>query len=366
MTGARSPVEAVRTTHGTIALSYLEARIDGLERGAEGGDLGSRDWADLVDLMSLRARILGRVADYERASAFAEERAAAFPDDGLAFLARARSRANLHRFAEATDDLRGAVALGLSGREIDVEMAALLQATGGYDGAMAIRRRIEDEARDFESAAGMASLHAEMGESETAESWFDISCGRYRSVSPFAMAELEFQRGHMWMARDLDRARHWLAAASERLPRFAQAAGHLAEVDYALGNRTAAIASLRRLAAAADDPDFAAELATMLRDTGRQEESEAWRARAETRYAELLEHHPAAFADHGARFWLGIGADPTKVLALARRNLEIRDTPKARRLVARAMAACADDAAADRGESDSPDVNRHAELGSAA
>jgi hypothetical protein len=48
---------------------------------------------------------------------------------------------------------------------------------------------------------------------------------------------------------------------------------------------------------------------------------------------------PEAFADHAAEFWLAAGADPDKALRLARMNLEFRNTPRARGLVARAVAA---------------------------
>jgi hypothetical protein len=52
-----------------------------------------------------------------------------------------------------------------------------------------------------------------------------------------------------------------------------------------------------------------------------------------------LASHPEAFADHGAEFWLGAGTDPDKALRLAKMNLEVRNTPGARRLLARAVAA---------------------------
>ena len=53
----------------------------------------------------------------------------------------------------------------------------------------------------------------------------------------------------------------------------------------------------------------------------------------------LIARHPEAFADHAAEFWLAAGADPDKALQLAKMNLEVRNTPRARDLVARAVAA---------------------------
>jgi tetratricopeptide (TPR) repeat protein len=330
---------AVRTTAGAIALSNLEAEIDGLERRAAGGDLASQPWARLVDLVMLRAQIVGRIADYEYASILAERRAGEAPEDALAVLSRSRTRGSLHRFAEAVADLDVARGLGLSGRELDAARAGMLQAVGRYDEAMSIRRGAE-VTPDFESAAGLASLYADLGDIEAAEQWFSESYQRYRSVSPFAVAQLEFQRGHMWLGKgDLERAHDWFLAAWRRVPAFAQAEGHLAEVEHALGLREAPIARLLRLAGGADDPDYAGELASMLQGAGRDGEAAYWRALAEKRYENLIARHPAAFADHAARFWLSIGDAPEKAVGLARLNLAVRDTPAARSLLQDALMA---------------------------
>ena len=71
----------------------------------------------------------------------------------------------------------------------------------------------------------------------------------------------------------------------------------------------------------------------------RNSKSRFWRGLAAARYDDLIESHPEAFADHAAEFWLAAGADPDKALRLARMNLDVRDTPRARSLLARAVAA---------------------------
>ncbi len=96
---------------------------------------------------------------------------------------------------------------------------------------------------------------------------------------------------------------------------------------------------LRSLAVSSDDPDYAAQLARILGENGREGESWHWRGRAAARYDELIASHPEAFADHAAEFWLAAGADPDKALLLAKMNLEVRNTPRARRLLAQAVAA---------------------------
>ena len=100
------------TTSGVIALVNLQGQIDGLESQAANGRLAVAQWADLIDLLSLRGHVLGRIADYERAAALAEQLVRDAPADGIAFLARARTRATFHRFTEALADLQAAEQLG--------------------------------------------------------------------------------------------------------------------------------------------------------------------------------------------------------------------------------------------------------------
>ena len=85
MTQALSAARMIRTTNGTIAFANLAAQIDGLELHAVQGRLTSRSWAELVDLLILRATVLGRIADYERAPALAELRRAKPPQKASHF-----------------------------------------------------------------------------------------------------------------------------------------------------------------------------------------------------------------------------------------------------------------------------------------
>src|SRR5919112_3542214 len=136
MSAATPSDEAIRTTHATIAMSYLEGRIDGLERSAARGGIENRAWVELIDLITLRAQILGRIDDYKRALTLSEHRTQVAPGDGITLLSRARAKAGLHRFAEAMADLDHAVERGVTEREIEVDKATILQAVGRYTEAM--------------------------------------------------------------------------------------------------------------------------------------------------------------------------------------------------------------------------------------
>jgi tetratricopeptide (TPR) repeat protein len=331
----------ISTTSGIIALVNLQAQIDGLQRQATAGGLPAvSDRVELIELVALRGQILGRIDDYEWAEERAEQLACDAPEDAAAFLARARARGRLHRFTDSLADLDEGQRLGADPAVVDAERAGVFQAVGRYESALTIYTKAAKRRADFASLGALAMLHADRGEVAAAEQLFDESRDLYRGVSPFPVALLDFQRGHMWMIHeDLNRARAWFVEACRLLPCFAPANGHLAEVEAALGE-TQAVDRLRQLADRSDDPDYAAALARILREIGRLEEAETWRAAAEARYEELVSSHCEAFADHAASFLLETGGDPFRALSLAQRNLEVRQTARAINLHERAARAC--------------------------
>jgi len=319
-----------RTTEGVLALVNLEAQIDGQGRQAAAGELDVSGQAEFIELVALRGHVLGCIADYEWAEELAEQLTRDAPADGVAFLARSRARATFHRFTDALTDLDKAKRLGADPAVVDVERAAIFQAIGRYDEALAFRQEAAARREDFETLGALAGLYAERGEITAAERFFSKSRDRYRGVSPFPLALLDFRHALMWLAQgDLHRARTWLGAAHCRLPAYAPAQGHLAEVEAALGDTDSAIARLRPLTISSDDPDYAAQLARILSEIGRVEEAHGWRAQAAARYDELVARHLEAFADHAAEFYLNTGGDLGRACTLARINLANRQTLRA-------------------------------------
>ncbi len=284
-------------TDGTIALLNLHAQIDGLE-----GEVTIEGRACLIELITLRGLLLGRIADYERADEMAEQLVGDAAGDGVSLIARARTRATFHRFAEALNDLDRAEQLSVDSEITNRERAPILQALGRYDEAVAILEEAEDRRGSFENIAALVGLYAERGETDVAERLYLEGRRRYRGVSPFPLAFLEFQLGLMWMhAGRLNHARTAFDAARRRVPAYAPAQGHLAEVEAQMGESESAVASLHALAISSDDPDYAAQLARILGDAGRDVESRHWCRLAAARYDALVASHPEAFADECRR-----------------------------------------------------------------
>jgi tetratricopeptide (TPR) repeat protein len=332
----------LRTTSGAIALGNLEGEIVELERLLRNRPDHVGDLAALADRLTTRAVCLGRIADYERAAELGERAVRAAPSDPTAYLARARTRATLHRFQEAEADSVEAERRGARGPEVDGLRADLLEETGRLDEALALRRRLAADSPDIFTVGAEAVLRGRRGETDRAAALFVDAQHRYRDVSPFPYAWLYLQEGLLWSrAGNPERARVLWLAALERLPGYAPAGGYLAALEAQQQRTERAIDLLEPLAETSDDPEFWGQLAALYRATGQVAKADALRARAAARFDELVARHPAAFSAKAARFWLADGADPHKALVLARRNLAARQTDEDRALVAEAEAATA-------------------------
>jgi tetratricopeptide (TPR) repeat protein len=328
-------------TDGTIALLNLDAQIDALEPEVRIGPASVETRSGLAELIALRGLIVGCIADYDRANEIAEQLVRDVPTDPHALLARARTHAGFHRFNDALADIECAEQLSLDAETANGERAAIFQALGRYDESLVLREEAAKRRASFEHVAALVGLHAERGEIEATERRYEESRSQYRGVSPIPLALLDFQLGLMWMNEgQLDNARRSFSAAQRRVPAYAPAGKAISPKSKRNWVRLIPpfpACTLWRnhpmtLITRHSSPAFSG-------DVGREGESRYWRQVAAARYDELIANHPEAFADHAAEFWLAAGADPDKALQLAKMNLEVRNTPRARSLLAQAVAA---------------------------
>src|SRR5208283_1222830 len=211
-------------TDGTIALLNLDAQIEAFEPEVRRGRASVETRAGLSELISLRGMIVGRIGDYERAEEIAEQLVRDAPTDPKSLLARARTRASFHRFKDALADVDRAEGLSLDAETANGERAAIFQAVGRYDESYVLREEAAKRQASFENLGALVGLLAERGEMEAAERQYRESACRYRGVSPFPMALLDFQLGLMWKNQGrLDDARKSFEAAWRRVPAYAQA-----------------------------------------------------------------------------------------------------------------------------------------------
>ena len=255
-------------------------------------------------------------------------------------LARARTRATFHRFAEALADLDAAEQRGADSVRGGCRARCDLPGVGRSAEALVLRWDAALRRPDFATLGALAVLQAERGEVTEAEKLFTEARRRYRGVSPFPVAKLDFRRGLMWFgagrpARGPCLVRRRRASGAGLRP----GAGAPCRGRCRSGSQDAAIDRLRPLAGSSDDPEYAGILAGLLTDGGRPREAEQWRVSAAARYDELVRRHPEAFADHAAEFWLTAGGDRPRGLQLVERHREDRRTSRSHALLRRATPA---------------------------
>ncbi len=337
-TSPRSQAE-LPTTAPSIAINNLEGELVAARQMLDRDPHSLGALVGLTSIHLLRGKLYGRLAEYDVAATLAERAVASWPREPKAWLARAAARSRLHDFSGALADLDRAQKLG--GDETSVEVmqrrASILQATGKLAEARPIIEKLARMLPSLPSIGTLATLDADVGDTEKAEREFNEALDHFREVSPFPLAWLWLQQANLWEAEGSPaRAGELLAAAHERLPADASVTSHLAGAEAARGDRARAIALLRPLVASSDDPEYAGQLARLL---GESEEATELRARARRGYDDLLARHRAAFADHAARFFLASESELPRALQLAELNLRVRQTAEAYALATEAALA---------------------------
>jgi tetratricopeptide (TPR) repeat protein len=327
------------TTDGDIAVGNLEAQV----RWHEQQITQRRDAREIVEnliaLLLMRGQFLGKLSDYDRAEALADELVRANPTWAVTHLCRANVRATFHQFAAALADLEIAEKQGMSREATTAARTAIAQALGDYERAVALRAPSAKARPTLPSLGALASVAADRGDLGEAQRLFSDARTHFVDVSPFPLAALELQECLMLeKAGRLSEARDRFASAHARLPGYAAATSHLAAVFAATGERARAITLLQSLISRSDDPEYIGQLASLVEKAGDHAQAAALSQRASQRYGELLERHAEAFAAPAARFFMMFG-QADRAVDLAKLNLENRPTADAYGLIIDALIA---------------------------
>jgi predicted Zn-dependent protease len=330
-------IDPGRYTSGRIAVANLSASIESLELCR----VRHRTFEDelaLSKFLFLRGDLLGRIVDHERAELVAKKSIAFSPDNASTLYIRARLAGRFHRFEEANALLDQALSAGHPRREIDAEKAALLQATGRYSEALVLREGLAKDNPSIQTLGALATLLGEMDQWAAAESCYTAAVDADESTSPIPCGQLLFEWGVSAMRRgSLDRAEELFVELGAILPQHVPGRGHRAEVALARGQLNFAEALITPLLEISDDPEYRATYAEILAARGEAEAAASAAERAAAAYELLLTRRPEAYADHAAAFFMGVGNRPQLAVDLALANRRLRDTPRSRSLLERAL-----------------------------
>lgn len=296
------------------------------------------DLAASIALRLERAAIRGRLEDYERAVADSAAFVAKSPRDERAWRLRIDALMRVHEFAAARDALEHLTPLVHASHLVQYEVA-LDEATGGPERTVARREQIAKQGPNPTRLTVWAVVLAQTGRIDEAVAIIPEAAATVRGNPPQLIAWLLFQWGRIYELKgELATAREFFAAAHARLPGYVEATTHLAQTMIASGDTAGA----KKLVDDALVADRHPELLALAVQLGHRELAEE----ARSGWERYVAARPLAFADHAARFYLGIGKNPGRALELARINHGNRDTPEARTLVVAAALAAGDAAAA--------------------
>jgi tetratricopeptide (TPR) repeat protein len=303
------------TTAGVIAIANLDQQIAQL--GDEPG---------VEDLLLVRSRFLGDYDSLDRANALTEGRF----QTGWDLLQRARTRAALHRFADALADLATAERDGATQDQTMPLRASILVATGHADEVVSQLKAELARHAGFASRSMLAGAYAALGRVDEADRLYAAALADLHTTLPFPYAWVYFARGLMWAEQGGDpvRAEAMYTQALTYLPEFVSANINLAELEIARGDTASAMEHLSRVVRSTNEPEALALLGELHVRAGDPDKGSQEISRARERYESLLAHDSLAFADHAAEFYLGPGRDPERAWTLAEQNLANRDVDR--------------------------------------
>lgn len=340
------------TTDGEIAVLNLEsARQAAWTRFEQTPEVPGIAEA-IVEQEQLSAQFLGDMGAYDRLQTLGGQLALSDAGSPRTLRIRAQIASATHRFAEARALLAEAGTTEARDSDSGRLLLCIDQAQGArLDAVLEKRRWIAERSGRLEDLVPLGAALADLGDFDEAERAYEKALASYRDASPFAVAWVCFQVGVMWGEQvpepQLRRAARWYSQAIETLPSYVKARVHLAELRAGEGQFPAAEALLLR-ALSRSDPEVRWRLADVMAATGRRAEAHMQLQAAQAGFEGLLESHLLAFADHGAQFYLGSGADPARAFDLARANLANRPTLRAFELAySTAIGAGAPEAAAE-------------------
>ena len=251
-----------------------------------------------------------------------------------------------HCFADAKLHLQQAEAMGAPLESTRQMWLTIRQATGDdLQAVLEERKELVAATGGIQGLVPLAALLAELGEYEDSERVYLRAISQYRDVSPFPLAWVCFQLGMLWgeivPKSDRDRAKYWYQRAVDYIAPYTHARVHLAEIHLLAGELDTAEALLRPILDSGD-PEVQWRYSEVLAAQDRAAEADRYRIAASSAFGSLLARHELAFADHGAEYFLSIGADPKRASKLAEINLANRPTLRAFELAHAAAIANAD------------------------
>lgn len=326
-------IECLPTTDGGIAVINLEsARRRSWSRFHQ-DPLREGVAQAVVEHEQLSAQFVGDLTALDRLECLAKQLSQTDAASARTALIQTQVASMTHRFEEARYHLGQAEIRGAQEADVSRLRFSIDQACGtDLDRVLDKQRETVRQSGGIEDQVALGGLLADLREFSDADRTYRQALQNYRDVSPFPVAWVCFQLGVLWGELVPEPratcAAQWYGRALGRLPSYAKARVHLAEIFSSCGRAEEAESTLMP-ALSSGDPEVRWRLADAMAAQGKNVDAEAQMQAARSGFESVLERHPLAFADHGAESYAGSGDDCRRALELALINVANRPTLRA-------------------------------------
>lgn len=271
-----------------------------------------------------RARLGGRLEDYQTAQALLDAGMARARNPADLCQARARLHFAVHRLG-AADAALGQCQGSMNPAEAMALAADIALYRGQYATAEGRYRELLNQTGTSSAYIRMALYRSMTGAPGEATALLEAAEKRYHGAAASTRAWLRLQRGVVALDHQgrLDEALALFLLAADALPGWWLVDEHVAEIGRLRGDTAGARAILERLIAQHGQPEHMDELALLLRDGEQPDAALPWIARAQALHRQRLRAFPEAGVGHAVEHFLQFGT-PEEALGLARRNAELR------------------------------------------
>lgn len=346
-TGATPPARAA-TAHGPRDYATALAALDrDIVRETERAAVAPREWMrheSLALVLHARGQLTGSHADLAAAMDAADRARALAPDGSGPILARAIVALSLHRNAVAESEIARMDGFAIAPPPADrAEAEAILGDAALYRGdyAEALRRyrAVDELARSPGTLIRLSDWHRHRAAFDEARELLEAGLADRGETTPWLRATYLLQLGALDLQQgEWDAAETRFREADRAFPGWWLAQAHVAQMEAARGDLSAAERRYRTAMAGAERPAVAEALASVVRAQGRAAEAAELEARAGALWRQRVEHWPEAYADHAFEAALRED-DAARAHRLAALNYRARPYGDARIGLARAAAA---------------------------
>lgn len=292
-----------RATHAELAQKNLNHSLERARRLSAGRPNDPAAAQGVVELLLMRLQFYRNYADLDELATLCKP----WSNDARAeaqFLC-ADVDAARHDFSSALERLSRAANRGGHCSAIQKRIAAIgatLQVDLG--GALHKSASINESAMSYTSGVLAAAQATAQGDKKAAVDYYTTAVTSYNDVSPYPIAWAWYQVAELLKDTDPEAAIDYYHESLKYLPDYIAPRVELAAVQIDQGDNQSALQNLNIAMQASDDPDIHALISAALEPDSEDSEAKASLERAEREFAELLQRHPYAFADHAAEVYL--------------------------------------------------------------